>query len=275
MEPQRNESPERAESPRTVGEALADRRRSLGLSIDDVSLKLKFMPRQLEALEAGRFDRLAGPAFTRGMIRSYARMIGLDAEPLLERLGPPPAATADSLAELVKSKPIPITDASRRVNLLYTVLSLVIVVVIGAVGWEWQAEKAANDRMTFVRPADPPAQAQATAPIAVAATKLAPEPQVLAQEPAPQPAEAKEPPAGGARRIALQFERESWVQVRGRDGKVLLSQLNAAGTERIIEGRPPFDLVIGNAQHVRLRYDDRDVDLAPHLKIDVARLTLE
>ncbi len=73
----------------------------------------------------------------------------------------------------------------------------------------------------------------------------------------------------------LQFERDSWVQIRGPDGKVLLSQLHPAGTERFIEGRPPFDLVIGNAQHVRLRYDDRDVDLAPHLKIDVARLKLE
>ena len=131
MEPQRNESAERADSARAVGEALGDRRRSLGLSIDDLSLKLKFMPRQLEALEAGRFERLAGPAFTRGMIRSYARVLGLDAEPLLERLGPAGVATVDSLADLVKTKPIPITDASRGVNLLYAVFSLLIIAVIG------------------------------------------------------------------------------------------------------------------------------------------------
>jgi cytoskeleton protein RodZ len=273
MEPQRNESAERADSARTVGEALGDRRRSLGLSIDDLSLKLKFMPRQLEALEAGRFERLAGPAFTRGMIRSYARALGLDAEPLLERLGPAGAATADSLADLVKNKPIPITDDARGVNLLYAVFSLLIIALIGAVIWEWQVERAANERMTFVQPAEP--KAQASAPIAVAATKLAPEPQAAVPETAP--AEKKEPPAApGTRRIALQFERESWVQVRTRDGKVLLSQLNAAGTERVVEGSPPFDLVIGNAPHVRLRYDDRDVDLAPHVKAaDVARLKLE
>jgi cytoskeleton protein RodZ len=273
MKPQRNESAERADSARAVGEALGDRRRSLGLSIDDLSLKLKFMPRQLEALEAGRFERLAGPAFTRGMIRSYARALGLDAEPLLERLGPASAATVDLLADLVKNKPIPITDASRGVNLLYAVFSLVIIAVIGAVIWEWQVERAANERMTFVQPAE--SKTQATAPIAVAATKLAPEPQAVAPETAPLPAEKKEPAAPGTRRIGLQFEREAWVQVRSRDGKVLLSQLNAAGTERVVEGRPPFDLVIGNAQHVRLRYDDRDVDLAPHVKIDVARLKLE
>ena len=272
MQPQRNESAERADSARAVGGALGDRRRSLGLSIDDVSLKLKFMPRQLEALEAGRFERLAGPAFTRGMIRSYARALGLDSEPLLERLGPTGAPTADSLADLVKNKPIPITDDSRGVNVLYAVFSLLIVALIGAVVWEWQVERAANERMTFVQPAEP--KPQTTAPVAVAATKLAPAPQTFAPETAPT--EKKEPPAPGTRRIALQFERESWVQVRSKDGKVLLSQLNAAGTERVVEGSPPFDLVIGNAPHVRLRYDDRDVDLAPHVKAaDVARLKLE
>ena len=272
MEPQRNESAERADSARAVGEALGDRRRSLDLSIDEVSLKLKFMPRQLEALEAGRFERLPGPTFTRGMIRTYARALGLDVEPLLERLGPVGAPTVDTLADLVKNKPIPITDSSRGVNLLYAAFSLLIVAVIGAVIWEWQAERAAKERMTFVQPAEPPAQA--TAPVAVATTKLAPDPQAFAPEPAPP--EKKEPPAPGTRRIALQFARESWVQVRGSDGKVLLSQLNAPGTERVVEGRPPFDLVIGNAPHVRLRYDDREVDLTPHVKTaDVARLKLE
>jgi cytoskeletal protein RodZ len=45
------------------------------------------------------------------MIRSYARALDLDAEPLLARLGPAGAATVDTLADLVKNKPIPITDA--------------------------------------------------------------------------------------------------------------------------------------------------------------------
>jgi cytoskeleton protein RodZ len=158
------------------------------------------------------------------------------------------------------------------VNVLYAVFSLLIVALIGAVVWEWQVERAAAERMTFVQPAEP--KARATAPVAVAATKLAPEPHTFAPETAP--AEKKELPAPGTRRIALQFERESWVQVRSKDGKVLLSQLNAPGTERVVEGSPPFDLVIGNAPHVRLRYDDRDVDLAPHVKAaDVARLKLE
>ena len=73
----------------------------------------------------------------------------------------------------------------------------------------------------------------------------------------------------------MKFERTSWVEIRGGDGKVLTSQLNSGGSEQTIEGRPPFSLVIGNAQHVRLSYDDRPIDLVPHVKVEVARFTLE
>jgi len=278
MQPQSNESAQREDSARAIGEALGDRRRSLGLSIDDVALKLKFMPRQIEALETGRFERLAGGSFTRGMIRSYARALDVDPEPLLARL-PSQAPSADSLAEFVKSRPIPITDASRGVNLLYTVLSLGIVAVIAAVAWEWQAERSASERMTFLRPTEPSPRAEPvprSEPVAVATTKLAPAEPAAPPAPAPEIAPAAEPkPAPGVRRITLQFGQEAWVTVRARDGKVLVAQLNPAGSERVVEGRPPFELVIGNAEHVRVRYDDRDVDLAPHMKIDVARLKLE
>jgi len=280
MQPQAIDSAHRAEAALFIGEALGDRRRALGLSLDDVAAKLKFMPRQLEALEAGRFERLAGPSFVRGMIRSYARALDLDPEPLVIRL-PAEAPSVDSLAEFVKSKPIPITDTSRGVNLLYGAFSLIIVGVIAAVVWEWQAERSASERMTFVRPTEPaaprPEPAARAEPIAVATTKLPPvEAPAIAPASAPQPAPSTDGTrAPGNRRITLVFSKESWVQVRGSDGKVLISQLNPAGSERVVEGSPPFEIVIGNAAHVRVRYDDRDVDLAPHMKIDVARLKLE
>jgi hypothetical protein len=47
-----------------------------------------------------------------------------------------------------------------------------------------------------------------------------------------------------------------------------------AGSERVVVGVPPFNVVIGNAQHVKLSYNDQPVDLMPHVKVEVARLTL-
>jgi cytoskeleton protein RodZ len=54
-----------------------------------------------------------------------------------------------------------------------------------------------------------------------------------------------------------------------------MAQLNPAGSERVVEGRPPFSVVIGNAHHVRITYDDRPVDLTPHIRVEVARFTLD
>src|SRR6185503_3070141 len=54
--------------------AFAARRVELGMSLDDVANQLKFSPRLIEALEAGEFDKLPGPTFARGMLRSYARL---------------------------------------------------------------------------------------------------------------------------------------------------------------------------------------------------------
>jgi cytoskeleton protein RodZ len=54
-----------------------------------------------------------------------------------------------------------------------------------------------------------------------------------------------------------------------------VSQLHLPGSARVVTGVPPFAVVIGNAQHVRLSYNDKPVDLMPHIKVEVARFTLE
>jgi cytoskeleton protein RodZ len=56
----------------------------------------------------------------------------------------------------------------------------------------------------------------------------------------------------------------------------VFSQLNAAGTERRIEGKPPLRLVIGNASGVEVEYKGRRIDLKPATSSEnVARITLQ
>lgn len=88
-----------------------------------------------------------------------------------------------------------------------------------------------------------------------------------------QPAPPAQSTATG--RVVLEFSGDSWVEARDGSGKSLMSRLNRAGTTEAVDGTAPFRLVIGNASAVRLRFDGRPVDLTPHVRGDVARVTLE
>ncbi len=79
----------------------------------------------------------------------------------------------------------------------------------------------------------------------------------------------------GASQIRMVFEDESWVEIRDGSGDTIFSRLNAPGTERLIRGQPPFVVVVGNAHAVRLLYRGKSIDLGPHTRVDVARVTLE
>ena len=64
--------------PFSAGGALREAREKLGLSVADVSNRLKFAPRQIEALEADDFARLPEIAFVRGFMRSYAKLLQIE-----------------------------------------------------------------------------------------------------------------------------------------------------------------------------------------------------
>jgi len=269
-----------------VGAVLARARAARGLSIGDVALQLKFAPRQIEALEQERFDQLPPGTFSRGMVRAYARLLKLDAEPLVQQVAARVVAPDNAQAVAAARRPIPITDSAGRSNRVYAGLSLAVLCVIGIVLFEWQRERAAAARMSFVAAAQAPqpsqlpdatpAAAQAGQPLA-SLTPVVPPGTTAPTEAAQPQADASGPrrAADGKRRIRLKFERDSWVEIKDGGGKTLISQLNPAGSEQAVEGRPPFEVIVGNAQHVRLSYDDRPVDLAPHVKVEVARFTLE
>jgi len=274
-----------------VGAELASARTALGLSIGDVAQHLKFAARHIEAMEEERFESLPSGTFARGMVRSYARLLKLDAEQLVGRMAARVAVPDNAKAVASTRRPIPITDTSRRSNLVYAVLSVAILGVIAAVALEWQRERSSAERLSFVAPAKAPAEPQRLAaasstasstsssasPVDIQPSQRATLPTAGETGPSPAPPSASAPPplAEGYRRIVLKFEGPSWVEIRGHDGKALLSQLNPAGSERTVDGKPPFKLIIGNAQQVRLSYEDRQIDLAPHVKVEVARFTLD
>lgn len=73
--------------------------------------------------------------------------------------------------------------------------------------------------------------------------------------------------------LRLSFEREAWLEAR-RDGKVLVSGNQPAGSTRELPIDGTTALVIGNAAAVRAEFAGRPLDLTPHVRGSVARLNL-
>ncbi len=80
----------------------------------------------------------------------------------------------------------------------------------------------------------------------------------------------------GAGRLSFSLRGESWIQVRDRDGVPLYTGTGAPGSSRVVQGQPPFAIVVGNAAMVSLEFNGQPVDLAPHISPGgVARLTVQ
>ena len=65
------------------GEALRAARESRGWSVAEVATQLNLTPMRLNQLEAGEFEKLPGNTFSRGYIRAYAKLLGLEQAPLV------------------------------------------------------------------------------------------------------------------------------------------------------------------------------------------------
>ena len=81
-------------------------------------------------------------------------------------------------------------------------------------------------------------------------------------------------PVAPAPLLKLRFTGPSWVEVKDAEGKVLLSQHSAAGAEHVIEGTPPFYVVVGDATHALVEVRGEPYDLAPLTRQNVARFTV-
>lgn len=81
--------------------------------------------------------------------------------------------------------------------------------------------------------------------------------------------------ASQAGQLLFRLRGESWIQVRDASGNTIYMGTGAAGTTRTVQGAPPFAVVVGNATHVAMEHAGKPVDLTPHIRTGVARLTVE
>jgi len=69
-----------------LGEVLAAKRGERGLTIEQAAAATRIRAHYLSALESDELERLVAPVYAKGHLRTYARFLGLDPEPLVRML---------------------------------------------------------------------------------------------------------------------------------------------------------------------------------------------
>jgi cytoskeleton protein RodZ len=293
----------------SAGAQLRAYREAAQLTVDDVAHHLKLARRQVLAIENDELDALPGPTFVRGFIRNYARLLRVDAEPLLEAGGLARAAPGASIEHIAPTMgELPSEDASAGSWSRWLIpTGLVLLLAAGIAYYEFgggarkfrkepvetnlSVPAPATADQPLVQPGPPPVEASLPVPPpptpgaapASAPTPGSSTPPAAASAPAPRtPAAGATPsapdaptvmPAGGGR-VELAFTGTSWVEVRDANGNLLLSRTLDASQPQNLTGIPPLTLTIGNARAAKLSYNGAAIDLAPYTQREIARLTL-
>lgn len=264
------------------GALLRMAREARGVSVSEVAAALKLSPRQIDAIENDDFSRLSGATFIRGFVRNYARLLKIDSAPLLAALEEKSILSAAVLnAPIDVGVKMPTGNGKHGKGLVMAaafalgVFGAALALYFDVIDLRpWLPAMTQGE----VAPSPQTSQSQIAQPAIVQPAST-----VLAAPAADQPADADKPQEAAENaaslpiqpKLVFDFDGNSWVEVREAGGRVVFSQMNPKGTTQVVEGRPPFQLVVGNASHVRLKYNEQPVDLRPHTRVEVARLTLE
>jgi cytoskeleton protein RodZ len=249
---------------------------------------------------------------TRGFIRSYAKLLGLDANALLATISPAIAAQpASSAVHSQLSTPFSesrfsLMGRSKFAYKWLVVLAVLLLLLAVAIrldvlpGLQAKlqslAEKSAatttaaaastednasSPAATEIQAADAAANAALTAAPVSAAAVAVPAPAsaaVVSDAPvsaAPISVAPANPAATSGGELSLNFRQDSWVEIKRADNTVLISRLVKAGSTEAVDMSQPVNVIIGNLAGVDATLRGAPLDLKVGSKTNVARLNLK
>ena len=275
----------------SVGAQLAHRREQHGWSIDDVANQLKLAPRQIHAIETDNYAALPTIVMTRGYIRSYAKMLGLDPATILPSAVPVSAARihaseARSRSTIFAESRLLLSGRNRvpYKGIFGVILCVVVLIIVAQLGgFSALRQPSADIGSPHVAPetgsdalkassASARSVASSDASNTVLATNSVGESAIANPQPAPVEATVA---TAGANKLTLDFKQNSWVEIKRADKSTLFSRVGKAGTTETFDIDQPVSVVIGNLSGVDVTFRGAPLDLKAGTKNNIARLNLK
>jgi cytoskeletal protein RodZ len=247
----------------SVGQELAQAREKRRLSVEDVAADTRIRATIIRAIEADNFALCGGSVYARGHIRSIARVVGIDPEPLIadydsshESAAPPltiASQPTDHQAVARSERHGPNWAAAMVVALVVVCLAALVPVIRDHHGPSGGTPKAAST----------PKIHHSTTPSPRPSTTSSP----------PQSATAGIPSNQASMLIKVTHDT-TWMSVKNAAGSVLFSGLLPAGHQKLFTSKHGLSFVIGNAPAVDVVVNGHDIG-SPASSGNVSRGTVE
>lgn len=260
---------------RGVGARLRSARERRRITILQAAERLHVDPNVLEALESESFAALGAPVYLKGHLRHYAELVGESPEALESLIA---EITASLPQPDLTRVPKPAMDHTGRLA-GPTVLVVIAFAVAGSVWWLMSLSHHGIG-VPGARPVPVPTRAalpaqspggrlalQGARPVAAAPASGSAPARPRATSAAGTAASAPGP-AAGEMQLALKFSAPSWVEVYDSGGRRLLYRLATAPGVRVLEGRGPLTVLLGNASAVTLEVNGRPASFERFVRSD-------
>jgi len=294
----------------TPGSVLRAAREAGGLTHAAVGEALHLTGHYIRSLENDEYHKLPGLIFVKGYIRSYGRFLKLDGDALMALY----ERQVQSMPE-VKNQTLAGNYTRKRNDqaIGWAIAATLVIVLSLGIGWWFVGRDSKSDSNSQVQVralqptaaaelkraeeadqaaslSDESAGAQATGgdgttqpAVDGAGTTTAPAPAV-----APNTNSDKisiTPSPGGGRQINLlgpgpdqlqmNFGSNSWVEVDDSTGKRLYAEMLHTGDALFLDGRAPFQILLGDARNVKVNFNSSPINISRSVRSDsTARLTL-
>lgn len=264
--------------------------------------KIYVKPATVDALEQDKIDGTMSVTFTKGYVRNYAKLLGLDHVMIIEEFDrihstPKSSAQLQSFSQRVAKQ----AHDDRWMMVTWVILFLIIA---GVVAWWYQQDDSAADEEDTViaQQASERGAAQDTQDVAEDAMRIARDAASGAAQKAAEtvsnvtgsdtaqteeaaqtgsaetetPSEASEQSQSGATPVAMAFTfgEDCWVSITDATGEQIAHGTKRAGRTMQVSGQPPIKVTLGAPDQVAVTYAGQTVDISKYQNGRTARFTL-
>ncbi len=275
------------------GSLLAAARKQQNRTIEEIADELNLSVTQIRTIELDQSEGLPEPTYVRGYIRSYANLLGLDAEQVLEHYLNPnwqKGARLDDMPRGIGSASE--SDGGR----FFSFGKLIVVAVIAGVISLWYTGKfdgLLGDQTT------PVVQSVTAGPTATQPDEAETATEILEQSEENTLVDGDQEGSSGSAETEVSIDKESgeaseeealaqrvghvlvldfndtcWVDIRDSDGKRLAYKSYAGGEQLEVQSELPITVFLGKADAVTAKVNGDDFDLAPHREGVFARFSI-